>query len=112
MHDSQVTDSGVDNLCALTGLKSLYDDGHLGIVQGVGYPNPNRSHFRATDIWESAQPDADPRRALYARLVLDHRLSANDPLAPDTGDWEREAAEIIFSDLNVSLLQIVALLDG
>jgi len=42
----------------LTGLKGLYDDGHLGIVQGVGYPNPDRSHFRSTDIWQTAS-DAD-----------------------------------------------------
>src|SRR5438477_13125677 len=35
----------------LAGLRSLYDDGHLAIVQGVGYPNPNRSHFRSRDIW-------------------------------------------------------------
>jgi uncharacterized protein (DUF1501 family) len=42
----------------LTGLKALYDDGHLAIVQGVGYPNPDRSHFRSTDIWQSAT-DAD-----------------------------------------------------
>ncbi len=39
---------------ALTGLKGLYDDGHLSIVQGVGYPNPNRSHFRSTEIWQTA----------------------------------------------------------
>ncbi|MBE2204798.1 MAG: DUF1501 domain-containing protein [Chthoniobacterales bacterium] len=38
----------------LTGLRQLYDDGHLGIVQGVGYPNPNRSHFRSTEIWQTA----------------------------------------------------------
>src|ERR1700730_11111859 len=42
----------------LTGLKALFDDGHLAIVQGVGYPNPNRSHFRSTEIWETAS-DAD-----------------------------------------------------
>src|ERR1041385_8312798 len=36
---------------ALTGFKSLFDAGQLGVVQGVGYPNPNRSHFRSTDIW-------------------------------------------------------------
>src|SRR4030088_2546934 len=42
----------------LTGLKNLYDEGHVAIVQGVGYPNPNRSHFRSTEIWESAS-DAD-----------------------------------------------------
>src|SRR5436305_10938923 len=38
----------------LTGLKSLFDEGHLAVVQGVGYPNPNRSHFRSTEIWQTA----------------------------------------------------------
>ncbi len=42
----------------LTGVKSLYDEGHVAIVQGVGYPNPNRSHFRSTEIWQTAS-DAD-----------------------------------------------------
>jgi uncharacterized protein (DUF1501 family) len=42
----------------LTGLKSLYDEGHMALVQGVGYPNPNRSHFRSTEIWQTAS-DAD-----------------------------------------------------
>jgi uncharacterized protein (DUF1501 family) len=41
---------------ALNGLKQLYDDGLLGVVQGVGYPNPNRSHFVSTDIWSTADP--------------------------------------------------------
>jgi acyl-CoA dehydrogenase len=61
--------------------------------------------------WEAAQPGADPRRVLYARLVLDHRLSAEDPLEPDTGDWEREAAEIIFSESKISLAEITGLLE-
>jgi uncharacterized protein (DUF1501 family) len=39
---------------ALTGLKELYDDGSLGILNSVGYPNPDRSHFRSMDIWHSA----------------------------------------------------------
>ncbi len=42
----------------LAGLKALYDEGHAAIVQGVGYPNPNRSHFRSTEIWQTAS-DAD-----------------------------------------------------
>jgi len=42
----------------LTAVKSLYDEGRLAIVQGVGYPNPNRSHFRSTEIWQTAS-DAD-----------------------------------------------------
>jgi uncharacterized protein (DUF1501 family) len=39
---------------ALTPLKALYDEGHLSVIQGVGYPNPNRSHFRSTEIWQTA----------------------------------------------------------
>src|SRR6266480_3247502 len=39
---------------SLAGFKDLYDDGQLAIVQGVGYPNPNRSHFRSTEIWQTA----------------------------------------------------------
>lgn len=35
-------------------LGSLFKEGNLGIVQGVGYPNPNRSHFVSTSIWETA----------------------------------------------------------
>jgi uncharacterized protein (DUF1501 family) len=41
----------------LTPFKSLYDQGKLAILQGVGYPNPNRSHFRSMEIWHSARPD-------------------------------------------------------
>ncbi len=40
-------------------LRALHDDGQLGIVSSVGYPNPNRSHFRATEIWETATPEKD-----------------------------------------------------
>ena len=38
---------------SLAPLKTLFDDGHLSIINNVGYPNPNRSHFRATDIWQT-----------------------------------------------------------
>jgi len=39
---------------ALTAFKSLYDEGQLGILNSVGYPNPDRSHFRSMDIWHTA----------------------------------------------------------
>ncbi|MFZ9144932.1 MAG: DUF1501 domain-containing protein, partial [Aquirufa sp.] len=38
---------------SMTGIKSLYDQGNVSIIQNVGYANPNRSHFRATDIWNT-----------------------------------------------------------
>ncbi len=38
-------------------IKARYDAGQVAVVQGVGYPNPDRSHFRAMDIWQTAVPD-------------------------------------------------------
>ncbi|MFN5876178.1 MAG: DUF1501 domain-containing protein [Ignavibacteria bacterium] len=43
---------------AMAGMRGLYDQGQLAILQGVSYPNPDRSHFRGTDIWLTAT-DAD-----------------------------------------------------
>ncbi len=43
---------------ALKPLRALYDDGLLTVVNNVGYPNPDRSHFRSMDIWQTAS-DAD-----------------------------------------------------
>jgi acyl-CoA dehydrogenase len=61
-------------------------------------------------VREAAQPGADARRALYARFVLEHRLSAQDPLEPHDGEWERQAADIIFSGRQVALAEIAGLL--
>jgi uncharacterized protein (DUF1501 family) len=43
---------------SMTALKGLYDAGKVAIVQGVGYPNPNLSHFTSQDIWHTADPTA------------------------------------------------------
>ncbi len=40
----------------LKALKGVWDRRQLAIVRGVGYPNPNRSHFRSMDIWQSGDP--------------------------------------------------------
>lgn len=42
---------------SMTGLADLYKKGQVAIIQSVGYPNPNRSHFKSMDIWQSADPD-------------------------------------------------------
>jgi uncharacterized protein (DUF1501 family) len=39
---------------ALKNLRGLYDQGYLAVMNSVGYPEPNRSHFRSMDIWQSA----------------------------------------------------------
>ena len=42
---------------SLSKLKGLFDAGKLAVVEGVGYPNPSFSHFRAMDIWQGADPE-------------------------------------------------------
>ena len=42
---------------ALAPLQGLYDRGYLGVFNNVGYPNPDRSHFRSMDIWQTASPE-------------------------------------------------------
>ena len=38
-------------------MKRLWDDGRMALINGIGYPSPNRSHFRSMDIWHTAEPD-------------------------------------------------------
>lgn len=56
----------IDDYCgfhpSLGNIASLQAEGHAALVQGVGYPNPNRSHFRATEIWSTGS-DADKNEA-------------------------------------------------
>ncbi len=42
---------------AMTDLRKLFSDGKIAIVQGAGYPNANRSHFRSIEIWQTAEPE-------------------------------------------------------
>jgi hypothetical protein len=60
--------------------------------------------------WEASRPGVDARRALLARLVLDQRLSAHDPLEPTTGDWEGKAAELVFGERKLSPPDVANLL--
>jgi uncharacterized protein (DUF1501 family) len=78
----------------LKGLHKLYGDRKLAIVRGVGYPKPDRSHFRSMDIWQTAQPDRpgttgwlgrwldtagrDPRLAVSFEPVLPPLLAGAD----------------------------------
>lgn len=63
----------------LAPLKALYDNGDMGIVQGVGYPNPNRSHFRSMDIWQSAQPEREQPSSGWVGRYFDNTCPGCDP---------------------------------
>lgn len=64
---------------ALTGFKELYDAGRLAVVQGVGYPNPNRSHFRSTEIWQTASDSRKFERYGWLGRYFDNTCSGCDP---------------------------------
>src|SRR5579884_3050362 len=64
---------------SLSGLKDLFTSGQLAVVQGVGYPNPDRSHFRATDIWQTAAPDKYEQTGWLGRY-LDAQCCGSQPL--------------------------------
>jgi uncharacterized protein (DUF1501 family) len=71
---------------SLKGMKARFDAGTVAVVNGVGYPKPDRSHFRSMDIWQTAEPDrpgttgwlgrwldsagGDPRHAVSFEPVL------------------------------------------
>jgi len=63
---------------ALGGLRELYDDGSLGILNGVGYPNPDRSHFRSMDIWHSASKSDEYVNTGWIGRYLDAQCSGCD----------------------------------
>lgn len=80
---------------AMTGLQSLFSDGKAKLVQAVGYPQPNFSHFRATDIWMSGSNSNQEVYSGWAGRYLNYEYpnfptgypnsSMPDPLAIQIG---------------------------
>jgi alkylation response protein AidB-like acyl-CoA dehydrogenase len=62
--------------------------------------------------WEASRPNVDARRALMARLIVEHRLSAQNPLEAAAVDWEGEAVEFIFAERKIALADITRLLEA
>ena len=66
-------------------LQSLLKEGKLAVIQNVGYPNPNRSHFRSTDIWETGSDSDQVVPTGWIGRYLDNACAgtpvSNDPLA-------------------------------
>lgn len=80
---------------SMTGLQSMYNEGKVSIVQSVGYPTPNFSHFRATDIWMSASDSNTFLQSGWAGRYLNYEYpnfpngypnsTMKDPLAIQIG---------------------------
>ena len=56
---------------SMSPLKDLYDEGKVAVIQGIGYPNPNRSHFRSMDIWHTAEPEKMVTEGWLGKAIRD-----------------------------------------
>jgi uncharacterized protein (DUF1501 family) len=68
-------DSRVGLNPGMRSLKALYDKGMVAIVQSVGYPNPDHSHFRSTEIWQTAAPERYQHTGWLGRYFDDAGLA-------------------------------------
>lgn len=64
----------------MSAFKDLYDRGMVGIVQGIGYPNSNRSHFRGMDIWHTCEPDKVETIGWVGRTMKELDPEGENPL--------------------------------
>lgn len=70
-------------------LHNLYHDGQLSIIQNVGYPNPNRSHFRSSEIWETGSDSDDYLSTGWVGRFFDNCCQGtpgDEPLAVNIGN--------------------------
>ncbi len=61
-------------------LKDLYEAGNVAIIQGIGYENSSRSHFRGMDIWHTCEPVKIATEGWIARLIREIDPQSRDPL--------------------------------
>ena len=64
----------------LAPIKRLFDQGKVAVINGIGYDNPNRSHFRSMDIWHTAQPDEIGTEGWLGRVIRDLDPNAENVL--------------------------------
>lgn len=65
---------------AMTGMQTLYKEGKVAVINNVGYPRPNRSHFKSMEIWQSASPETSLSYGWVGRHL--DILHAKNPLNP------------------------------
>lgn len=80
-------DSSVGLHPSLAPLKPIYDAGRMAVMQGVGYPNPERSHFRSMEIWHTSTPEQFERTGWLGRYLDGCGCGHENPLdAISAGD--------------------------
>ncbi len=91
---------------SMRGFAKLLEDGKLAIVQGVGYPNPNRSHFESMDLWHTAHQAAVNRPSGWLGRYLDAaaKRDGRDVPAMHLGA-EQQPLALVGQDIQVPSIQ-------
>jgi len=82
----------------MAGFESLFKDGRLAVVQGVGYPGADRSHFRSTEIWESADVAGGSARAGWLGRCLCHPDAARGSILAGAALGTSELPQALVAD--------------
>lgn len=104
---------------SMTGMKSMYDNAKLKIVQSVGYPNQNRSHFRSTDIWKSGSGAEEYLETGWLGRYFDKKYPGYpegypnaenpDPFAITVGSLVSETCQGLNGNFSIALIDPTAL---
>ena len=99
---------------SLAGFRSLFNEGRLGVIQSVGYPEQNFSHFRSTDIWMSASDSKQLINSGWTGRYLDSQFpgypeaypneNVTDPLAVEIGN----GASLVFQGPAAAMGMVVS----
>ncbi len=88
---------------AMSGMRELFEQGHLAVIQGVGYPNPDRSHFRSMDIWQSARPEVEyTRDGWLGRSIEQFATETESPAFSIGGD--KLPLSLVSTRINVPMI--------
>ncbi len=110
---------------SLTSVRGLWDEAKIGIVQGVGYPDQNRSHFRSGDIWNAASGSRDTLRTGWLGRYFDTVYPGfpegypnavdTDPVAITLGNIASETCQGLLGSFTLTVnnpLSVTSLLEG
>ncbi len=101
---------------SMSGMKELYDQGLLKLVQSVAYPDQNRSHFRSTDIWTSASPAQEVWTTGWLGRYLQNRYAdfpegypneeCPDPFAITIGNLVTETCQGLSGNFSMAIQDV------
>ncbi|MCL0101875.1 hypothetical protein M1O29_02175, partial [Dehalococcoidia bacterium] len=91
---------------AMSKLKTVWDEGKLAIVEGVGYASPSFSHFTSMDIWQSADPDGSLKDGWLGRYF--DNLDATQDVFSGLAIGRRLPLEVLSTEIATPIVQSIA----